>query len=445
MATIEQYTTAAGERRYRVRYRTPDHRQTDKRGFRTKRDAELFRAEVEVSKSRGEYVAPRAGRVTIDTLGREWLDRQAHLKASTHAATSSSLAVHVLPRWGSTYAADVTFTDVQAWVASIGRKRGAATVIRAHAVLSRILGDAVRDGRLAKNPAEGVTLPRSRRKGRTYLTHAQVHALATAAGPDFGPVVLVLAYTGLRWGELAALKAGRVDLLRRRIEVVQNVVDVGGRLVWGTPKSHESRSVPFPAFLGSVLGPALADKAPGELVFTGARGGVLRHNAERRRHFAPAVEVAGGAVVALQTSVRMPPGARDGAFSDATAVAVRAWQAHHGLPVTGRGDRSTWEALATSHGDSALARFAVVDVGPGSRDFPHLTPHDLRHTAASLAVSAGANVKAIQRMLGHASAAMTLDTYADLFDDDLDAVAIALDSAVSGTDVGKMWARASTA
>lgn len=50
------------------------------------------------------------------------------------------------------------------------------------------------------------------------------------------------------------------------------------------------------------------------------------------------------------------------------------------------------------------------------------TVHDLRHTAASLAISAGANVKAAQRMLGHASAAMTLDDYADLFDDDLDAV-----------------------
>src|SRR5215213_9119323 len=45
-----------------------------------------------------------------------------------------------------------------------------------------------------------------------------------------------------------------------------------------------------------------------------------------------------------------------------------------------------------------------------------LTPHDLRHTAASLAVAAGANVKAVQRMLGHASAAMTLDVYSGLFD-----------------------------
>ena len=59
-----------------------------------------------------------------------------------------------------------------------------------------------------------------------------------------------------------------------------------------------------------------------------------------------------------------------------------------------------------------------------------MTPHDLRHTAASLAIRAGANVKAVQRMLGHASAAMTLDVYAGLIPDDLDQVAAALDSIV---------------
>lgn len=69
-----------------------------------------------------------------------------------------------------------------------------------------------------------------------------------------------------------------------------------------------------------------------------------------------------------------------------------------------------------------------------------MTLHDLRHTAASLAISAGANVKAVQRMLGHASAAMTLDVYADLFDDDLDQVAMRLDQVVSNSNVGKMWA-----
>jgi integrase len=62
--------------------------------------------------------------------------------------------------------------------------------------------------------------------------------------------------------------------------------------------------------------------------------------------------------------------------------------------------------------------------------FPSITPHDLRHTAASLAVSAGANVKAVQRMLGHAKASMTLDVNADLFGEDLDGVADRLDAAI---------------
>ncbi len=69
--------------------------------------------------------------------------------------------------------------------------------------------------------------------------------------------------------------------------------------------------------------------------------------------------------------------------------------------------------------------------------FPRVTPHSLRHTAASLAVSAGANVKAVQRMLGHASAAMTLDVYSDLFDDDLNSVAVALDRARSKVNGSK--------
>ncbi len=68
----------------------------------------------------------------------------------------------------------------------------------------------------------------------------------------------------------------------------------------------------------------------------------------------------------------------------------------------------------------------------------NITPHDLRHTCASLAVSAGVNVLALQRMLGHTSAEMTLDTYADLFDDDLDAVAVTLHARYSPESVPGM-------
>ena len=73
--------------------------------------------------------------------------------------------------------------------------------------------------------------------------------------------------------------------------------------------------------------------------------------------------------------------------------------------------------------------------------FPVVTPHDLRHTAASLAISSGANAKAVQRMLGHASASMTLDTYADLFEDDLDDVSARLVKLGSETVVGFPWGK----
>jgi integrase len=92
--------------------------------------------------------------------------------------------------------------------------------------------------------------------------------------------------------------------------------------------------------------------------------------------------------------------------------------------------------LKRPHPTSGWFARAVAESG-----IPRATPHDLRHTAASLAVSAGANVKAVQKMLGHASAAMTLDIYANLFDDDLEAVATALHDARARENVGKMWAQ----
>ena len=82
---------------------------------------------------------------------------------------------------------------------------------------------------------------------------------------------------------------------------------------------------------------------------------------------------------------------------------------------------------------------AVSRAKQADPSFPTITTHDLRHTAASLAASAGANVKAVQTMLGHASAVLTLDTYSDLFPDDLDAVAARLDEAVRKQSVGLTW------
>lgn len=84
---------------------------------------------------------------------------------------------------------------------------------------------------------------------------------------------------------------------------------------------------------------------------------------------------------------------------------------------------------------------AVVAAVAEDATMPGVTTHDLRHTAASLAISAGADVKAVQRMLGHKSAAINLETYSDLFEDDLDAVGAALDQAHTASSVGRVRAR----
>jgi integrase len=103
-----------------------------------------------------------------------------------------------------------------------------------------------------------VKLPKRKHADRGYLSHPQVAALADAVERN-GTVVKFLAYTGLRWGEMAALRVQDFDMLRRRVNVSRSVTESGG-LVWSTPKTHERRSVPFPAALADELSTLMLDK-----------------------------------------------------------------------------------------------------------------------------------------------------------------------------------------
>jgi hypothetical protein len=199
VATIERYETKSGAALDRVRYRKPDGRQTDMRGFESKRDAQAFAATVEVAKARGEYVVPSVGRVTVGELGPAWLARQAgHIKPSSFNSCDVAYRVHVAPRPGAVRITDVRFSDVQAWVSDLKARRGATVVRRAYRVLSWILQDAVRDRALAANPCQGVKLPFGTGRRRVYLTAAQLDALATEAGRYRG-LVLLLGVGGVRW------------------------------------------------------------------------------------------------------------------------------------------------------------------------------------------------------------------------------------------------------
>jgi len=365
MGTIEPYETAGG-RRYRVRYRTPGRRQTDKRGFRTKRDAQVYLNSVEVSKAEGTYIAPSRGRATIGELSAGWEARQSHLKVTTAAGIEQALRIHVLPVWENARIGEIRPTQVADWVASLSAVRSPSVVLRAHGVLLGILEDARRDGVIRANPAANLdNLPRRRKTEHVYMTHEQVMKFAEGSnGRDL--LVYIACYTGLRWGELAGLRVSRVDPVRRRLRIVENVVYVQGKHHVQTPKTHELREVEYPAFIDPLMSEQLQGKAPDDLVFPAPMGGYLRHARSGERWFKRGKEAAG-------------------------------------VPAS-------------------------------------ITPHDFRHTAASLAVQSGASVKAVQRMLGHKSAAMTLDVYADLWDEDLTTVATAMNRAREkkcGQNVGK--------
>ena len=368
MGSIHAYENKSGKR-YRVLYKKPNNAQGQKRGFKLKRDAQAFLDSVEVSKRSGQFIAPSDGRITIENLGAEWLGSHAQsVKPSTFHSDESAWRNHVRPMWGDRPVATLRRTEIKSWVASLSENRSATTVSRCLGVLSGILQDAVEDKRIPTNPAQGVKVARKTAARRAYLTHRQVEALAAESKyPDF---VRFLAYTGLRWGEATGLRVGHVDRSARRTQIVENAVSVNGQMIVGTPKTHESRSVAYPAFLDAAIDAACSGK-DAEALLWGDGESYLR------------------------------PG-----------NAISGWFA------------------------AARKRAQLNDP-----TFPTVTPHDLRHTAASLAISAGANIKVLQRMLGHASAAMTLDRYADLFEDDLDTVAGALNLARQDQLVGKKWQR----
>lgn len=188
MGTITAYEAANG-RRYRVRYRKPDHSQTDKRGFRTKRDAEEFLHMVELSKARGSYVDPALARVNVESLAPDWLKRQAQPKPTTVVGYESALSKHIIPRWGRRSLSDIGYAEIQHWISDLSKTLAPQTVRNIYAVFSLVFSFAVRDGRLVRNPAEGIQLPhRIRRSAATSPTPRFIASPTSAATPGLRAV-----------------------------------------------------------------------------------------------------------------------------------------------------------------------------------------------------------------------------------------------------------------
>ncbi|HVR80072.1 MAG TPA: site-specific integrase [Acidimicrobiia bacterium] len=177
---------------------------------------------------------------------------------------------------------------VAEWVSEMTSEGLSASRVRnCYNVLAACLEAAVDNGLIGRNPARGVELPsRPVYDDYRYLTAEEVDRLASATSSLADrTLILTLAYGGLRWGEAVALRIGRVDILRRRVAIVEAATEVSGRLVFGEPKTHRRRFVHIPEFVSDLIGQHLADRPsdPDELVWVAPKGGPLRYNPYRTR------------------------------------------------------------------------------------------------------------------------------------------------------------------
>lgn len=356
--TVENRTSRHGRgKRWRARW-VDDQGRERTASFATKTDAEQHIEAIGSSLHRGDYVDPRSGAQTFGVLAQRFTAGRV-VKQKTASGERSLLDSRILPRWENVQLAHIVESEIRTWLADMQREVSSSRARQAFILYRQILDLAVADRALAKNPAKGVKAPRAKTsRDALFLTVEQVHEVADAmTRPSDAALTRFLAFTGLRWGEAVAVTVDGLDFNRHIVHVRRTYSEDGGRLITGTPKDHAARWVPFPAGLDAELRALISGRPGASDVFQTPAGGVLRSGNWTSRVLRPAV-------VAVNT------------------------------PAEGEDVRAD-----------------LIPTG--------LRIHDLRHTAASIAIRAGANVKALQRMLGHESATMTLDVYAGLWDDDL--------------------------
>jgi integrase len=247
--------------------------------FRTRADAGRYLDQVRTDRSRGAWVDPRAGRLTLSEYGDHWLRQRPDLRPRTTELYEGLLRLHILPDLGDVPLATMSTARIRSWHAALlARERpGPSTVAKSYRLLRTILGTAVEDELIAKNPCvlkgAGVERPAE----RPTATVAQVYELAEAVRPRFRALVLTATFTSLRLGELQALRRRHIDLLHRTVTVVeQTQLLKDGTIVTGPPKSAAGlRTVSLPAILVPELEQHLEVGSighPDGLVFPGPGG-----------------------------------------------------------------------------------------------------------------------------------------------------------------------------
>lgn len=362
MAHVRSVKRKAGAA-YEVRWRDGD--KFKQRTFTTKREAERFALRVENQRADGESTdaLTRNGKTVRDVVEASLEASRPALKQRTYLGYRRIYDNRVLPRFGKRKVSSLTRADVQSWVNELaGEGLAPATVHHHYVALQKAMRHAQHDRLIVHNPCDGVRLPKSHAADGfkpVFLSAAEVEALAAVLDTQhpYGLILRFAAYTGLRAGELVALRVGDLNLKAGHVEVRRTLQRISGEWVLGTPKSARStRNVP------------LVDRA----LVAEMRAYLMEHPRS------------GDAQALLWPGRTVGSHALD-------------W---HGVLDVGSFRRN-------------YLRPALGDLGMSEMRF-----HDLRHTFASLMLAAGFPPYEVSRWLGHANMATTDSIYAHLYPSD---------------------------
>lgn len=278
--------------KWRARYRDETGKE-HARHFARKTDAQDWLDEVTAAIVTGQYVDPKAGKVTFKTYAESWRLSQVH-RASTEANIETQLRRHAYPKFGSRPIASIRPSEVQAWIK--GLPLAPATVAVAHAAMSSIMKAAVRDRIITSNPCEGTKLPAVTKPTVVPMTLEQVEAVRAATPERLRALVTLAAGTGMRPSELTGLTVDRLHMLRRELVVDQQLVTLANKPpTLGPPKTRSSvRTIPLPQVVVDAIAAHLAAYPPGDdgYVFTDEIGRPLSRR-QVSRIWSPIMQSAG--------------------------------------------------------------------------------------------------------------------------------------------------------
>jgi integrase len=269
--------------RFQARYQLGDGRlRSAPTTFATEAEADRYLATVETDLARGTWFDPDAGEIRLDAYAPRWLtERPVELQPRTAEIYRHLLRRHIYPTFGASPLNRITSAAVRSWNAAL-RERGvgSVTTAKAYRLLKAILATAAEDDLIPRNPCRLKAAGVERSPERKPPSLAEVDLIVEAIEPRYRLLVLLGAWSGLRWGELAGLTRQRIDLLHGVLHVVEAMVETGDGRRWiGPPKSAAGRrTVAVPPHLLPAVETHLnnfVDPGPEALVFTKANGAML--------------------------------------------------------------------------------------------------------------------------------------------------------------------------